>query len=143
MTDKLTFWTKYFKVISVFMIVIGIFWAIAGVFDPLGIYEKYFAMHFWNTDVPPADAKTTFSFLMIPFGATLAGYFVMQYLLVHHGFPQRLKWVWNTLVIGILTWVCLDTALCLIHKAYFNILLANISTMLLMSPLFFIKKYFN
>ena len=143
MNKDLIFWTKYFKVISILMIIIGLFWAIAGVFDPFGIYEYFFAQHFWGIDTPPGDAAITFRFLMIPFGATLAGYFVMQFLLVHYGFTQRLEWVWKTVVIGILSWFGVDTILCLVAGAYFNIALANISTIVLMSPLFFIRKYFT
>ena len=139
----LKFWSKYFKVVSSFMVIIGLFWVVAGVFDPLGIYEKLFANHFWQTDTPPEAAQTTFRFLMIPFGATLSGYFVMQYLMIHFGFPAKLKWVWTTLVAGILTWFCTDTLFCLIEGAYFNIALANVSTIILMVPLFFIKKYFT
>ena len=125
------------------MIVIGAFWMISGSFDPIGIYESYFANHFWQTDVPPAAAQTTFSYLMILFGAMLIGFFTMYFMLIHHGFKTRQLWVWKTAVYGIVSWFVIDTAMCLVEQVYFNIILANITTILLVAPLFFMKQSFT
>ena len=134
--------STYLKMVSIFMMILGLFWMFSGSFDPFGIYQHYFANHFWQTEVPPEAAQTTFSFLMILFGAMLVGFFTMYYFLIHHGFKTKQLWVWQTAVYGILTWFVIDTLMCISIGAYFNIILANITTLALVSPLFFMRKNF-
>ena len=133
----------YLKAVCILMITIGLFWMVAGKFDPFGIYDVYFGQFFWNSDVPPQDSQTTISFLMILLGAMLIGYFILYFCLIHYGFKTKQLWVWKTAVLSIAAWFLIDTTFCLVHGAYFNIVLANIPTLLLLFPLFLMKKHFT
>lgn len=120
----------------------GIFWSISGSFDPLGIYDSQFAQSFWGTPILPEDAARAKSFLLGPFGATSAAYFMLQYFIVKHAYAQQLKWGYQAIMMGFFFWFFLDTFVCIYHQAYFNILLANIPCLIMMLPLVFTRKYF-
>ncbi|HTF81827.1 MAG TPA: hypothetical protein VL947_08885 [Cytophagales bacterium] len=137
------FWVGYLKVASLFFALMGAMWALLGSFDPIGVYDHAFAQAFWGTDQLPADAQKAFSFILGPFGATTAAYFVMQYYIAVHAYAQRQRWGYDAIVVPFVGWFVLDTTMSLIHKAYFNILIANIPCLLVMLPIFFTRRYFK
>jgi hypothetical protein len=137
------FWVSYLKVISLLFAFLGAFWAITGSFDPFGIYNRAFAQTFWNADTLPPDAQRTFSFILGPFGATSAGYFILQFFIAKHAYSYRQLWGYNAVVIAFLVWLILDTSMCLIHKGYFNIFFANIPSLIAMLPIFFTRQFFT
>ncbi len=140
---RFNFWVKYLKFVSLFFAALGVMWAVIGSFDPLGIYEKYFAQAFWGRDLLPTDAKRTFRFILGPFGATSAGYFILQFFIAKHAYANRNMWGYNAMITAFLVWFILDTSISLLHKVYFNIVMANVPSLLLMLPIFFTKKYFT
>lgn len=137
-----SFWVKYLKAISIFFCLLGIFWSITGTFDPLGIYDSMFAEAFWGRSTLPADALLAKRFILGPFGATSAGYFLLQYFIAKHAYANKELWGYRAILIGFFFWFVLDTSMCIYHKAYFNILLANLTSMTLMLPIVFTRKYF-
>jgi hypothetical protein len=139
---RFRFWVIYLKGVSLFFAFLGLLWAVTGSFDPLSIYEKAFAQTFWNRDTLPPDAKQAFRFILGPFGATSAGYFMLQYFIAVHAYARRQWWGFKAIVVAFLTWFVLDTTMCLVHKGYFNILLANVPALLAMIPVFFTRRYF-
>lgn len=142
-SDKnFNFWTNYLKGISLFFAFIGLVWVIVGSFDPFGIYDSYFAQTFWKTAILPQDAKIATQFLLVPLGATNAGYFILQYFIGKHAFAKRELWAYQAIVRAFLVWFILDSAMCLYYAGYFNILIANIPTLMVMTPIFFTRKYF-
>ena len=120
----------------------GMMWAVIGSFDPFGIYDNYFAQSFFGVDELPADVKKSIQFILGPFGATSAAYFILQYFIVKNAFDKRELWAYQAIVIGFSFWFILDTTMCIYHQAYFNILIANIPCLVGMLPVFFMKKYF-
>ncbi|MBD0278360.1 MAG: hypothetical protein ICV51_08745 [Flavisolibacter sp.] len=137
------FWISYLKAISLLFAFLGILWSVLGSFDPFGWYEKAFAQRFWNADILPKDAKTAFRFILGPFGATSAGYFILQYFIAQYAYARRQMWGYQAIVTAFFVWLFLDTTMCLIHKGYFNILFANLPSLLAMLPVFFTKRYFT
>lgn len=143
MTDKnFNFWVSYLKFLSLFFAAMGVMWAIVGSFDPFGIYDSYFANAFWETDTLPKDAKLATRFLLGPFGATSAGYFILQYFIAKYAFAKRELWAYNAILFAFFFWFLLDTLMCLYHGGYFNILFANVTSLIAMLPIVFTKKYF-
>lgn len=139
----MVFWTNYLKVISLFFAFLGIMWAILGSFDPLGIYDKMMAQSFYNQDSLPADVKKATQFILAPFGATSAGYFILQYLITIHAFAKKEKWAWQTIFGAFTFWFILDSSLSIYHGAWFNLVLANIPALILTLPvMIFSRKYF-
>ncbi|HZF63704.1 MAG TPA: hypothetical protein VEZ55_04435 [Chitinophagaceae bacterium] len=141
--NRFYFWVNYLKAISLFFAFLGALWAIIGSFDPFGLYDRAFAQAFWNVDRLPADAQKTFSFILGPFGATNAGYFILQFFIAKHAYSNRQMWGYKAIVVAFLVWLILDTSMCLVHKGYFNILFANIPSLLAMLPIFFTRRYFT
>jgi len=144
MTDKhFNFWVKYLKGISLFFAFMGVVWAVVGSFDPFGIYDQLFAKTFWQADTLPKDAKIATRFLLGPFGATSAGYFILQYFIAKNAYAKKQLWGYQAIIGAFFFWFILDTAMCLYHGGYFNILMANIPSLLAMLPIVSTRKYFT
>jgi hypothetical protein len=138
------FWVRYLEIISLFFAGMGVLWAVVGSFDPLGVYDYYFARTFWGQDTLPPDARTAFRFILGPFGATSAGYFILQYCIARYAFARREKWAYGAILAAFSAWFVLDTGMCLRYGGYFNILLANVPSLLAMLPVaIFTRKYFR
>ena len=144
MDDKhFSFWINYLKAISIIFAIVGVMWAVIGSFDPFGIYDEAFANAFWNTHELPDDAKQATRFLLGPFGATSAGYFILQYFIAKYAYAERKIWGYNAILIAFFFWFILDTSMCIYHKGYFNIFMANIPSLIAMFPIIFTRKYFK
>lgn len=139
--DNFSFWVSYLKVISIFFAVMGAMWAVVGSFDPFGFYDTQFARAFWDTDTLPPDAMRTFRFITGPFGATSMGYFILQYFIATNAYARREKWAYQAIIFAFVAWFVLDTTMSAWHGAYFNILMANIPSLIAMFPIFFTRKY--
>jgi len=140
--DNFEFWVSYLKAVSIFFALMGVMWAVIGNFDPLGFYEGYFAQAFWQSDTLPPDARRTFNFILGPFGATSMGYFILQYFIAANAYAKREKWGYQAVVTAFLAWFVLDTSMSIVHGAYFNVAIANIPSLIAMTPIFFTKKMF-
>ena len=137
-------WIVYLKCISLFFAAQGLLWAIIGSFDPFGIYDSLMAKTFFNQPALPPDAERVFRFILAPFGATSAGYFVLQYFIAAHAFASQQKWGYQAIVAAFLLWFITDTSLSFYHGAYFNIWMANIPALLLMLPvIIFTRQFFR
>lgn len=143
MAKSFSFWCKYLQAISLFFMLMGLLWMLIGSFDPFGIYDQKLAQHFFNVDELPDDAAKTFAFALGPFGATAAGYFLMQYFIIRFGFPTKQMWTFNAVLAALTLWFVSDTIFSMYHGAYFNVAMANVSTIVFMSPLFFLRKHFT
>jgi hypothetical protein len=75
-------------------------------------------------------------------GATIAGWGVFVTFIAHYPFRNKEKWAWNCLVLGILVWFVLDTALSAFHKVYFNVAFNTALLILAGLPAVFTKKEF-
>ena len=143
MTDKnFNFWVSYLKFISLFFAAMGVMWAVVGSFDPFGIYDSYFAQAFWGLDQLPAHVDRAKRFILGPFGATCAGYFTIQYFVARYAYAKKELWGYNAIVSGFLIWFINDCIMTIYHGAYFNLLLANLPSFLMMIPIVFTRKYF-
>lgn len=135
-------WIVYLKGVSVFFAFQGLVWALIGSFDPFGIYDSLMAQAFFGQQSLPAAAQKVFRFVLAPFGATTAGYFVLQYFITAYAFAEKHKWAYQAIIVAFLLWFVTDTSLSLYYGAYFNIFMANFPALLLMAPVFlFTKKY--
>ena len=128
------YWVKYLKAISLFFSLQGLLWAIWGSFDPVGMYDSLMARAFFNTEQLPGDAQTVLRFILVPFGATTSGYFVLQYLIATYAFARKERWAYQAIFGAFMLWFTVDTTFSLYLMAYFNVLLANLPALLLMLP---------
>jgi hypothetical protein len=133
----------YSRIASFIFAIVGMFWALTGTADPFGIYERLMALNYWGLESLPPDALISFQFLLVPLGATCAGYFLMLYFIATYAFPKKEKWSYFAVVVPFLVWFSTDTILCIIHGAFFNVYFANIPSLITMLPVIFSYKYFN
>ncbi len=143
MKTSFQFWTNYLKIISIIFTAMGVMWVIIGSFDPFGIYDQAYAQAFWGADKLPVDAKKATQFLLVPLGATNSGFFILQYFITKYAYAERQLWGYRAIMAGFFFWFFLDTGMCLYYKAYFNILIANVPSLVAMLPIIFTRKYFN
>lgn len=141
--SKFNFWVNYLKFVSLFFAAMGVMWAVLGSFDPFGMYEKEMAQSFYNKDELPTAVVRTFRFIMAPFGATAAGYFILQYFIAKNAFAKRELWGWQAIMFAFFFWFILDTSMSALRGAWFNIVLANIPSLIAMLPIIFTRKYFK
>ncbi len=139
---KFSFWVTYLKVVSIFFSLMGVFWAVSGSFDPLGLWDTQFAQAFWGQKTLPEDVLRAKEFILGPFGATSAAYFVLQYFITKYAYAKKELWAYNSILIGFFFWFFLDSIITFYHKAYFNFFLANVPSLLAMLPIIFTRKYF-
>jgi hypothetical protein len=52
-------------------------------------------------------------------------------------------WGYNAIVTAFTIWLIIDTCMSMYHKAYFNIVFANIPSVIAMLPIFLTRKYFR
>ena len=130
------FWVTYLRIISIIFAAMGLMWAVLGSFDPFGIYDSRMAQSFFAQDKLPTDAKQVFSFTLAPFGMTALGYFILQYFIATYAFAKRERWAFVAITFAFSVWFIGDTILSLQHGAVFNVLLANIPSLVAMLPIF-------
>jgi len=137
------FWVNYLRIVSILFAAMGLMWAVLGSFDPFGIYDARMAGAFFGQDTLPTAAKRTFSFALAPFGMTAAGYFILQYFIATYAFAKRERWAFVAITLAFWIWLIGDTILSLQHGALFNVLMANVPSLIAMLPVFiFTPKYF-
>ena len=137
------YWRKILLVLSAVFAALGASWGLIGGFDPVGFYEGHMARSLWRAERLPEDARRAFAFTLVPLGATTAGFFVLVFLIVRHAFPRRERWAYQAVVRAVLIWFALDTGLCAVHQAWFNVLIVNVPCLAVLGvPLLALRPYF-
>jgi hypothetical protein len=76
-------------------------------------------------------------------GGTIAGYFLLQTLIVLFPFRNRERWAWHAIFWAILLWFTIDSTLSILHGAFFNVWMINVpSLLIILLPLVFTRGYF-
>lgn len=122
---------------------LGLFWALTGMADPFEIYERLMAVNFWGEETVPEDGKLVYRFMLVPLGATCAGYFTMQFFIATYASANREKWGYVAIVVPFFVWFVIDTSMSFKHGALFNIYFANITSLAAMLPVIFSYRYFE
>lgn len=134
MPPHFVFWCRYLQLASLFFCGLGLFWSLSGRFDPLGLYEAQMAQTFFGQAQLPAESLKTMRFLLGPFGATNAGYFLLQFWVVRYGLQAQQQWAYRAILSAYLLWLVPDSLISGWHGATFNLLLANLPCLLVMAP---------
>jgi hypothetical protein len=144
MTKAFDRWRRALLIITAVFAVLAIGWSVLGSFDPFGFYEGYMAQWLFGADSLPDPAKRAFAFALIPAGATTAAFFVLVHLIVHHAFTRREAWAYRAVVVAVLVWFVVDSALSALHGAWFNIAIANVPCLVVVGvPLVRLRPYFR
>ncbi len=136
------FWWRVLLAASLLSIAMGLliaFWPNSPVFAPhTAALERVFF-----GGAMPEDARHLRSFLLGPLGGTIAGYFLMQTLIVAGPFRRREPWAWHAIAWPLLLWFAVDSTMSIYHGAAFNVWMINLSTLLLVGiPLVATRRAF-
>lgn len=119
------FWRGWLLVACAIFILQSLGWAAFGTFDPINLWSGQMAAALYDGD-EPAEVATFRRFVLGPFGATVAGFFVLVFGLVYFAFPRREAWAYWTVVAAVLTWFLVDSAASIAHGAWFNVWIVNV-----------------
>lgn len=138
-----TFWYRWLLAVSVFSIVVGMVIALLPGSFLFSAHTDAIAGRFFDGAIPP-EAMRFRSFLFGIIGGTIAGYFLLQTLIVWFPFYRKERWAWHAIFWTILLWFITDSTLSLLHGAFFNVWMINIPALLAtMIPLLFTHRYFR
>ncbi len=116
---------------------------VLGSFDPLGVWDGLLADAFYGGATPESVVRFR-RFLLGPFGATLAGYFVLMGMIARIPFRRREPWAFWTIATAAWLWFLVDSAASLAHGALFNVLLVNLPCVTLLTiPLVALRTEFR
>lgn len=128
--DRFTFWYRWLLSVSIGFGLFGLLVAVWPFAAPLA---------FWHTSTDavfhgglPSDESLAFrSFILGPLGATIAGFYVLQAFIVWQPFRRRERWAWMAIAAATLLWFTVDSAVSIVHGAWFNVLMINLTTLVL------------
>jgi len=134
MSARYHFWRRWLLVASVLFGLQAVGWAVLGRFDPLGVYDGYAARSLFGSEALPPDAERFQSFILGPFGATTAGYFILVFYMAKIPLARREAWALWAVTAAVLFWFALDTALSAFQGAWFNVVIVNLPCLAVLGP---------
>ena len=137
------FWHRWLLVVSALLTLLGL---VIAIFPDSFLFATHIAATgevFFDGTVPPDSAELR-SFLFAPIGGTIAGYFLLQTMIVWGPFRDREPWAWYAILGALLLWFVTDSTLSILHGALFNVWMVNIWTLLLVGlPLLMTRRAFQ
>ncbi len=124
------FWYKCLLGVSIFNILIGLFIAL----DPNSFLFSYHTEAIADTFFDgylPEEAQHLRTFLFGIIGGTIAGYFFLQTCIVWIPFYRKELWAWQSILGAMVLWFIIDSCMSIYHRAYFNVWMINIWSLLL------------
>ncbi len=141
--ERFTFLCRWLLGCCIFFTLQALGWVLSGSFDIFGVWDELMFRSLFNGETF-GEVERFRRFILGPFGASVAAYFVLAFCLVHFVFPRQEAWAYWSLVGSFYTWFVTDSAASLAHGALFNVLLVNLPCALLMSfPLALLFPYFR
>lgn len=141
-TFRFRFWYYWLLTASLLNLVAGFLIAFLPDSFLFDMHTSALANVFFDGDLPVhAEEMRRFFFGII--GGTIAGYFLLQTLIVLFPFRKGERWAWHAIFWAILLWFVIDSTLSLFHGAFFNVWMINIPSLLLtIVPLIFTYSAF-
>jgi hypothetical protein len=128
--DRFTFWYRWLLCVSVGFGLFGVMVAVWPAAPPLAPWHAGADAAFYGGSAP-AEALPFRAFILGPLGATIAGFYVLQTFIVATAFRRRERWAWQAIAAATLVWFVVDSAVSVAHGAWFNVLMINLTTLLL------------
>lgn len=121
----------YFMTSIVTTIVIGLVIAFFGHTPLFYFYNNRIELNFFPNGMP-FDAARMQYFLMGPIGGTTVGHMAMMFYIAKYAFHE--KWARLACLISLFAWAIPDSVLSIYYGAFFNVLMFNIPSLLLLTP---------
>ena len=140
--QKFSFWQRWLFVVGLGIAAFGILMAFLSGTPIFDLFNRQIDPAFWTSGSSLESIRPFQQWIYGIWGATIAGWGVFVTFVAHYPFRNKEKWAWNCLVVGILVWFVLDTALSAFHKVYFNVAFNTALLILAGLPAIFTKKEF-
>jgi hypothetical protein len=115
----------WLKIATLVFCLMSLGWVILGSFDPFGIWDGFAADALFDGETP-ADVVRFRRFILGPFGATTAAYFLLLYHVLRHPFRRREPWAYTAVAASLVLWFVVDSTASVLHGAVFNVFLVNV-----------------
>ena len=137
------FWYRWLLVVSVASTVLGIMIALLADTVLFAPYTSAMETVFFDGAMSESTNEMR-TFLFAPLGATIAGYFLLQTMIVWGPFRRREPWAWHAVFWALLIWFVPDSLLSIYHGAFFNVWMVNLWTLFLVGlPLLMTRRAFT
>ncbi len=140
--QKFFFWQRWLFVVGLGIAAFGLLMVFLSGTPIFDLFNQQIDPAFWGTGASLESIRPFQQWVYGIWGATIAGWGVFVTFVAHYPFRNKEKWAWNCLVLGILVWFVLDTALSAFHKVYFNVAFNTTLLILAGLPAVFTRKEF-
>ena len=143
-TDRaFRFWQRWLLVASACFCLFGLLVALFPDALFLKPWNEAVADAFYDGNEPPPAAAFR-AFILAPLGATIAGSYLLQTMLIAVPFARREPWAWWASVGALGLWFTVDSLLSWMHGAVFNVFLINGAPLaIFVPPLVATRKAFS
>ena len=138
-----SFWQRWLLVVSILVVLFGVVMALFNGTVLFALFNSQIDPVFWGAAGIPADAARFQQWIYGVLGAMMAGWGVFLAFIAHYPFKAKERWSRNCMIVGLLLWYTLDTAISLYFGVYFNALFNTILLALAIPPLAFTWKQFK
>jgi hypothetical protein len=140
---KPAFYDRWLEVSCLVFGVASLAWAFMGSLDPFGLWDGFAADALFGGQTP-AEVVRFRRFILGPFGATSAAYFLLLYYVVRNPFRRRDRSAFSAVTASLLLWFVVDSSMSLLHGAAFNVLLVNVPCLVVLGiPLLGLRSQFK
>lgn len=137
-----TIYDTWLVVASILFAVQALSWTLVGSFDPFGLWDGLAADAFHAGETPAAVARFR-RFILGPFGATTAAYFVLFAAVARHPLRARERWAYWALAGSLGLWFTVDSLASVARGGLFNVLLVNVPCAVILGvPLLALRREF-
>ena len=140
---QFTFWQRWLFIVGLIITVFGVTFALANSTALFGVFDIQVNPVFWDTvEITDRAAREFQSWIYGVLGATIAGWGVFITFIAHYPFRNRERWAWNCLLVAVLIWFVVDTAISMNFRVYFNVVFNTVLLTATLLPLGFSRKHF-
>lgn len=129
-----SFWHKWLEGACITFTLVGVVAAFAYDSPLFAFYRGQLATTFFGTAGVPTDAAELLRFAFGPLGGTIAGQFVALLYLARYPIRRGERWAIDASIASLFAWFIVDSSVSSLHRAWFNLALVNVPTLVVMLP---------
>jgi len=137
------FWRRWLQLVAMAMCLFGVAMALLNQTAVFSAFNLQVDRVFWPGGSPGAAASQFQGWAYGVWGATVAGFGALVWVMVAYGFRQRQGWVRNGLAACVGLWFLLDTGLSAVYQVWFNVVFNCVILLLVVVPLWMIWPAFD
>lgn len=138
------FWQRWLFSVGLIVTGFGVALALANGTALFGVFHDQVDPVFWGpAGIPGGAAREFQSWIYGVLGATIAAWGVFIAFIAHYPFRNRERWAWNCLLVAVLLWFVVDTAISLNFRVYFNVVFNAVGLTAVLLPLGFSRQQFG